>query len=165
MQSADNMEFRDAESERLAGLLDYFLDGELETIGVAFLSGEGAELAAQDAVIRVVDVAIDDVAGAVTHLALPGKVGNRTDGIQILALEQAQGVGFGNPFAGGDFLVKVAEFAVLEKKLHKLRLAERAGLANRVSGEDQPRVQECYRTQKPPLKTMWCPPKTILWRC
>ena len=68
MQSADDVQFRDAELQRLARLLDNFLDGKLEAVGVAFLARERAELAGQDAVIRVVDVAVDDVAGAVADL-------------------------------------------------------------------------------------------------
>ena len=97
---------------------DDFLDGELEAVGVALLAGEGAELAAQDAVVRVVDVAVDDVAGAVAHLALAGEVGDGADGVQVLALEKAERVGLGDPFAGGDLVIEVAEFAALDEKLH-----------------------------------------------
>ena len=71
MQPADDVQFRDAERQRLARLLDNFLDGMLEAVGVALFAGEGAELAAQDAVIGVIDVAVDDVAGAIADLALP----------------------------------------------------------------------------------------------
>ena len=109
---------------------DDLLDGELEAVGVALLAGEGAELAAQDAVVRVVDVAVDDVAGAAAHFALAGEVGDGADGIQVFAFEQAERVGLGNPLAGGDLVIEVAEFAALDEELHKLRLAERAGLAN-----------------------------------
>jgi hypothetical protein len=35
--------------------------------------------------------------------------------------------------AGGNLVIKIAEFAVVDEKLHKLRLAESGGLANRVS--------------------------------
>jgi hypothetical protein len=38
------VQFRDAEGEGFARLLDDFLDGILEAVGIAFLAGEGAEL-------------------------------------------------------------------------------------------------------------------------
>ena len=65
MQSADDVQFGDAQLQRLARLVDNFLNGELEAVGVAFLLREGAELAGENAVIGIVDVAVDDVAGAV----------------------------------------------------------------------------------------------------
>ena len=130
VQPTDDVQFGDAQAKRLAGLLDDFLDGELEAVGVALLAGEGAELAVQDAVVRVVDVTVDDVAGAVAHFALPGEVGDRADGIQLFALKKAEGVGLGDPLAGGDFIIKVAEFALLDEKLHQIRLAEPGALAN-----------------------------------
>ena len=37
-----------------------------------------------------------------------------------------------NPLPGGDFVIKVAEFAALDEELHKLRVAEVSGLANGV---------------------------------
>ena len=119
MQSADDVQLRDTQPQRLARLLDNLLQRELEAVGVALLAGERAELAAQNAVVRVVDVAVDDVAGAVAHLAPPGQVCNGAQGIQILAFEQPQRVGLGNPLAGGDLFVEVANFAVLDEKLHR----------------------------------------------
>jgi hypothetical protein len=67
MQSADDVQFRDAELQGFPRLFNDLLDGQLEAVGVAFLARERAELARQDAVVRVVDVAVDDVAGAVAN--------------------------------------------------------------------------------------------------
>ena len=97
---------------------DDFLDGELEAVGVAFLARERAELARQDAVIRVVDVAVDDVAGAVADLFLPRKIRDGADGVQVLGFKQPQRVGLGNAFAGDDLVVNVAQFAALNEKIH-----------------------------------------------
>src|ERR1039457_5601154 len=130
MQPAHDVQLGDSQAERLTGFLDDLLDRELEAIGVTLLAGKRTELAAQDTIVRVVDVAVDDVAGAIAHLSLPGEVGNRANGVQVFALEKAKRVGFGNPLAGGDLVIKVAEFALLDKKLHRLRLAEPAALAN-----------------------------------
>src|SRR5208282_6341812 len=112
------------------GLGDDFLDGELEAVGVALLAGKGTELAAQDAIIRVVDVAVDDVAGATAGFALASEVGDGANGVEVLALEEAERVGLGNSLAGGDLVIEVTEFAVLDEELHNLRLAEWASLAN-----------------------------------
>ena len=130
VQPADDVQLGDAQAQRLAGLGDDFLDAKLEAVGVALLAGEGAELAAQDAVVRVVDVAVDDVAGAAARFALASEVGDGADGVEVFALEQAESVGLGDPLAGGDLVIEVAEFAALDEKLHKLRVAELAGLAN-----------------------------------
>ena len=129
MQPAHNVQFGDAQAQRLAGLLDDLLDGELEAVGVALLAGEGAELAAQDAVVRVVDVAVDDVAGAAAHFALPGEVGDGADGVQVFALEKAKRVGFGDPLAGGDLVIEVAEFAALDEKLHTTTISRTGGFS------------------------------------
>src|ERR1039458_4978491 len=129
MQPAHDVQFGDAQAERLTGFLDDLLDRELEAVGVTLLAGEGAELAAQDPGVRVVDVAVDDVAGAIAHLALPGEVGDRAEGVQVFALEKAECVGLGNPLAGGDPVIKLPQLALLDKKLHRLRLAEPGALA------------------------------------
>ena len=126
MQPADDVQFRDSKRQRFARLLHDFLDRQLKTVLVALFAGEGAELAAQDAVIRVIDVAVDDVAGAV--LALVHKIGDGPRRVEVFALEQPQGVGFGNPFASDDFVVKVAQFAALENKVHEQQLTANAAL-------------------------------------
>ena len=118
MQSADDVQFRDAELQRLARLLDHLRDGQLEAVRVALLARERAELAAQDAVVRVVEVAIDDVAGAVAHLLLSREIGDGAEGVEVLGFKQPQRVGFGNAFAGGDLVVEVAQFAALNEEIH-----------------------------------------------
>jgi len=118
MQSADDVQFRNAELERLTRLFDHLRNGQLETIRVAFLARERAELAAQDAVIRVVDVAIDDVAGAVANLLLPREISDGAEGVQVFGLKQPQRVGFGNALAGGDLVLEVAQFAALDEEMH-----------------------------------------------
>src|SRR5690242_13417094 len=74
MQTAYDMQLGDAQAQRITGFGGDFFHGELKTVGIAFFSGESAELAAQDAIIRVVDVTIDDIARAVTNLALAREV-------------------------------------------------------------------------------------------
>ena len=118
MQPADDVQFRDAEFQRLARLLDHLRDAQLEAVGVAFLARERAELAAQDAVVGVVEVAIDDEAGAIAHLLLSRKIGDGAEGVEVLGFKQPQRVGLGNTFARGDLVVEVAQFAALNEEIH-----------------------------------------------
>src|SRR6266545_103568 len=120
MQSADDVQLGDPDGQRLARFLDHLRNRQLEAVLVAFLAGERAELAAQDAVVRIVDVAVDDVAGATAVLALVDKIRNGADGVQVFALEKPQGVGLGNPVAGGDFVADIAQLAALQKKVHRI---------------------------------------------
>ena len=119
MQSADDMQFRDADLQRLARLRDDFLDGQLKAVRVAFLARERTELAGEDAVVRVVDVTVDDVAGAVANLPLPHEIRDGTKRVQILGLKQPQRVGLGNALGGDYFVINVAQFAALNEKIHK----------------------------------------------
>src|ERR1035437_6071641 len=130
MQSADDVQFRDAELQRLARFPDDFLDGKLEAVGVAFLARERAELAREDAVIRVVDVAVDDVAGAVADFALSHEIGDGTEGVQVLRFKQPHRIGFGNALARDNLIVDIAEFAALNEKIHTKGLPKKRRLAN-----------------------------------
>ena len=131
MQSANDVQFRDADFQRLSRFPDNFFDGKLKAVGVAFLARERAELARKDTVIRIIDVAIDDVAGTVVAaFFLPRKIRDGADGIQVLRFKQPQRVSLGNAFARDDFVVNVAQLAALNEKIHTPELAEIARLAN-----------------------------------
>ena len=53
---------------------DDFVDRLFESVRVAFLGGEGAKLAGEDADVGVVDVAIEDVGGDVAVFPFPHRV-------------------------------------------------------------------------------------------
>src|SRR5436190_11705214 len=118
------MQFRDAHLDGFSGFLDNFLNGILKSIGVALLSSKSAKLTTQDTIIGVVDVTIENVAGPVTHFALACQIGNSTQCIQVFRFEEAQGFVFGNPFTGGDLVVKVSQLTALDEKLHALAIPE-----------------------------------------
>ena len=82
------MQLGDAQLQRLARFLHHLLDAQLEAVRIAFLARKGAELAAQNAIIRVIDVPVENIAGPVAHLATAGEVGHRSQRVQVLALEQ-----------------------------------------------------------------------------
>jgi hypothetical protein len=108
--------------------LNNFLDREHESVGIPLFSSERAELAAQDAIIGIIDVPVDDVTGPVAVFALANEIGDGAERVQVTSLEQAQGVGLVEALAGGDFVVKVAELAVLDQELHRIGLPEGLGL-------------------------------------
>lgn len=114
VETADDMEFGDAEFEGLSGLFDHGFGGELEAVGVAFFAGEGAELAGEDAVVGVVEVAIDEVGGEVTDLALAGEVGEGAEGVEVGMGEELEGVGVGETLAGGHAFGEGEEFTAGE---------------------------------------------------
>src|SRR2546430_14908763 len=149
MQPADNVQLRDAQRQRFARLLNDFVRGQLETVLVALLAREGAELAAQDAVVRVVDVAVDDVAGAAAVLALVYKVGDGADRIEVFALEQPQGVGFGNPLAGHDLVVNVAQLAALYEEVHEQQLTAKAVLGKGSLTADERKWTRMQKAERP----------------
>ena len=134
MQPADDVQLRDPELQGFARLLDNLLDAELKTVGVALLPRERAELTLESAVVRVVDVAIDDVTGAVAHAPGASQIRHRRDGIQVGALEETQRVGVGNPLAGRDFVVQVAQCAAFGEKVHQRTINQlQPANANRAS--------------------------------
>jgi hypothetical protein len=120
MQPADNVQFRYAQMEGFAGFLNNLLNGKLKTIGIPLLSRERTKLATQNAIVGIIDVTINDIAGPVADFSLPGEIGDRSDGVQILALEQPQRIGFGNSLSGGNLLIKVPQFAALDKEPHEV---------------------------------------------
>src|SRR4051812_3443861 len=107
MQAADDVQFGHADVQGGTSFLDDFLNGQLESIGIPLLFGESAKLAAQDAVVGVVNIAINDVAGTVAVFALADQLGNGADGVEVFGFEQAKGVGIGNALTGCDFVVQV----------------------------------------------------------
>src|SRR5579863_753900 len=109
MQAADDVEFGDAEFKGVAGFFDDFFDGKLEAVGIALFAGESAELATENAVVGVVDVAIDDVAGAITVFAAALDIRDCAEGVEIGGLEELLGVSVGDSLAGVDFGINVPQ--------------------------------------------------------
>src|SRR5437763_2960092 len=105
MQAADDVQLGNSDGQRLARFLHDLFYRELKTICIALFSRKRAELAAQDAIIGIINVAIDDVTGAIAHFALPDKVCDGADRIQVFALEEPQRVSLTNALPLVDSLV------------------------------------------------------------
>src|SRR5262245_36157997 len=120
MKATDHVDLSDTQFHRRLHLGNDFLRGMLEAIGIPHFSSKRAEFAAEYAVVGIVNVTVDDIAGALPDLLLSREICNRPNRVQVLALEQTQRLRFGDPFAGGDFLVDLAMLTALHEKLHAL---------------------------------------------
>ena len=125
MQAADDVQFGDAEFQGFARFLHDLRGREFEAVGIAFLAREGAELARENAVIGIIDVAIDDVARAIAHFLLPHQIRDGSDRVQILRFKQPQSIGLGNAFARRDLIIKVAQLAALDEEIHQNTISRR----------------------------------------
>ena len=92
VQPADHMHFSDSKAERIAYHVDDFLNGVLKGVGVAFFSGESAELAGEDANIRIIDVTIVDVRRVIAVLSLALDIGDHSKRIQVARTVQLKSV-------------------------------------------------------------------------
>src|SRR5687768_9787445 len=133
MEAADDVKLRDAEVQGLARFVHHLLDGELKAIGVTLLASKSAELAAQDAIVGVIDVAVDDIAGAVANLSVAHKIRNRAHRVQVFAFEEPERLVFVNAFARDYLVVDVAQLAALQKKFHCTRNPPRKSTSETVT--------------------------------
>jgi hypothetical protein len=118
METADDMQFGDAEGEGFAGFGQHLVEGQLEAVGVAFLAGEGAELATEDAVIGVIEVAVDEVGGVGSDAAVAEFVGQGTEGVEVAGSEEGQGFLGGEALAVEESLAKGLERGALPAAVH-----------------------------------------------
>src|SRR5215831_10207641 len=83
MESPHNMQFSDPKLHCLPRFLNNFLDRVLKSIRVPLLSCKRTKLAAQDAIVRVIDVAVDDVACVIAHFFAAREVRDRPNRVKI----------------------------------------------------------------------------------
>src|ERR1700746_132624 len=124
------MQLCNSEMESFLCLLNDFLDGKLKTVCIPLFPCKRTELAAQNAVIGIINVTIEDVTGAVADFALPGQIGKCPKHVQLFALKQTKRLLIRNALSRSDLFVKITQWAALDEKLHGIRLPERRVLAN-----------------------------------
>jgi len=105
----------DAEGECFTRLVHNLFRGQLEAVGIAFLAGKRAELARQDAVIRIVDVAIDDVAGALPVFFWHAKSAMAPTTFKSFDSNSRSASPSRNAFTSGNLVIDVAQLAVLNE--------------------------------------------------
>jgi len=124
MQSANDVQLGRPQFKGFASFLYDLIQVELKSVRIALLPRKRAKVTAQDAVVRIVNVPVDDVTGPVAGLALAHDLGDGADGVQVLRLEQAKRVTLRDSFPGSDFVVDVLQPASLDQEMHNKDLAE-----------------------------------------
>ena len=119
MQSADDVNLRDAEFERFLRLLDHLRQVVLVRAGITPPPVERAEVTVEDADVGVIDVAVEDVERDVAVVAFAHQVGHRADGRQIVRPKQPQAIFLVDALSGVDLLDNVAEFRPLDQFVHR----------------------------------------------
>src|ERR1043166_9659751 len=120
MKPPHNVQFGDPNVQGLSRHLNDFLYRVLKPISIPFFSCEGAKLAAQYAVVGIVDIPVQDVAGPIAVLTRPHKVGDGSESIYVLRFEQPERVLFRNAGSCGNFFVDVAQATVFNRKPHPI---------------------------------------------
>ena len=121
MEAAHHVELGAAPAQRLRHLEDFL---QRIRIGVllAFFLAERAELARlpQHADVRVVDVAVHVVVGAVPVQAFAGDVRQVADGVDVLGLVEAHALLEGEAQSRFDLFEDVAQRAALDARAHEV---------------------------------------------
>ena len=104
MQSTHHVHLGDPEPESFAHRTHDFVDRVLERVGIAFLGSKSAELAGENADVRIVDVAIVNVGREVAVLSLAYDIGHHSQRIQVVRLIQIDSVRVGNSLTRLNFL-------------------------------------------------------------
>ena len=146
MQPADHVNLGDPLLHRTAHGGDDLRNRHLKRVRVALARGERAELAGEDADVRVVDVAIENVGGDVAVLALAHEVRDRADRVQVFRRVEPQRVRIGNSSAVCDLRENVPKFRWYECRDHRVSVAEKSRLRTSHAGfENQAAFQATAR--------------------
>jgi hypothetical protein len=128
MKAADHMNFGDPKLERLTCCLDDLGDGQFESMRVAFPGAKGAELARENADVRIIDVPIQDIGGSIPVFPLPNDVGDETKRIDVCGAIEARCFVLIDPFSCHDLIADRAQFLRNEpdacETFHKLNLTQ-----------------------------------------
>ncbi len=93
MQAADHVHFGYSKRECFSDCPDNFVTRIFKGMGVAFLGGEGAELAREYTDVGIIDVTVVDIAGVVSIFSLPHDIGDHPKRIKIIRSIQIQSIG------------------------------------------------------------------------
>ena len=84
MQSSHHVHLCNSELNSISHCLDNFVDRIFKRVSIAFFSSKRAKLAGQDANVRVIDVAVVDIACVVAVLSFAHDVRNHSEGVKIV---------------------------------------------------------------------------------
>ena len=119
MQSADDVQFRDAELQCLPRLRHHLRNRKLVCAGIAAPPVKRAEIAIEDAKVGVIDVPVEDVEGDVAVFAFAHPVGHHAERCQIMRRKQPPAIGFVNAPARFHLFQNVAQLRLLNQFVHR----------------------------------------------
>lgn len=126
MKTPNHMDFGYPELKRLACGLDDLRDGQFEGVRISFPGTEGAELARKNANVGIIDVAVQDIGGAISVFPLPNEVGHETECVNVRGTIEARRFVLVNSFTGHDLIADRAQFlrneADARETFHRLNL-------------------------------------------
>ena len=102
VQSPHHVDLRDPSRERLLHGRDDVIDRALERMRIAFLGRESAKLTGENAEIRVIDVAIQDIGRDVSILLLPHGARQDPESVEIVGAVKMERFCIRNALAGHD---------------------------------------------------------------
>ena len=112
----------------MTGGLDDLGDGQFEGMRVAFPGTKGAELARENADVRIVDVPIQDIGGAIPVFSLPDDIGDEPERIDVGGAIETRRFVLVDSFSCHDLIADRAQFLRNEPDaceiFHKLNLTQ-----------------------------------------
>ena len=128
MQSADDMNLRDAELECFLRFLDHLRQIVLVSTRITPPPVKRAKITVEDANVGVIDVPIENVGGAVPIFALPNDVGDEPERIDVGGAIELRSFVLVDPLSGDDFIADRAQFLGNEPDaceiFHKINLTQ-----------------------------------------
>src|ERR1039458_8801120 len=118
MQSANNVNLRDAELERFLRLLEHLWKVVFISARIAPTPIKRAKIAVEYANVGVIDVAVENVIGNVAILALAHEIRHRANGGQILRPIEAETVILIDALGRLNLLVDVPQLRTLNQLVH-----------------------------------------------
>ena len=110
MKTTNHMNLGDPKMQRLPSRLDDLGDGYFECMRIAFSGAKGAELTRKNADVRIIDVAIQNISGAVPVFSFPNDIGDEPERINVCGAIEARCFLLVDPFSGHDLIADRAQF-------------------------------------------------------
>ena len=104
MKPAHHMNLSDSQVQRLPCCFDDLRNGDFKRVRVAFSGAKSAELTRENADVRVIDVPIQDIGGAISVFSLPDDVGDEPERVDVCGAIEARCFALVDPFSCEDLI-------------------------------------------------------------
>src|SRR5262245_52903647 len=109
MKPAHHVHFRNSTAERAARRLNNLRDRNFESMRIALPGAKGAELAGQNADVRIIDITVENVGGTIPVLSLADDVGDQTERVDVSGPVQLNRFLVVDPLCRNDLIVNRAQ--------------------------------------------------------